>query len=265
MAAGPRLELLHELVKYFTDPLRLGSNFRLSGSGLIDGGTSIPSSPQSWFLQLSSSSPPSSSSTSFASFTHLLENALRVWKGTKDYDRLCNRLAINLHSKLKLADLSSEYSLHHMSSILLVLVACGQGELAGPMIHQLVNAAQKPGGVQLHLAKQRIGLTLALVLVDQGKSAAEVASLVSGMVGEAVAEFEAVQYRESEKIGARRRMVDLVAGWRVGVEEVMGRTWQNFKTGEEMLLGDWISTFLEVACEQEIANMCKTIGRFLLR
>ena len=117
----------------------------------------------------------------------------------------------------------------------------------------------------MHLAKQRIGLTLALVLVDQGKSAAEVASLVSGMVGEAVAEFKAVQYRESEKIGARRRMVDLVEGWRVGVEEVMGSDKQYFKTGEEMLLGDWISTFLEVACEQEIANMCKTIGRFLLR
>ena len=116
----------------------------------------------------------------------------------------------------------------------------------------------------MHLAKQRIGLTLALVLVDQGKSAAEVASLVSGMVGEAVAEFEAVQYRESEKIGARRRMVDLVAGWRVGVEEVMAKT-GNFETGEEMLLGDWISTFLEVACEQEIANMCKTISSFLLR
>ena len=116
----------------------------------------------------------------------------------------------------------------------------------------------------MHLAKQRIGFTLALVLVDQGKSASEVAGLISGMVGEAVAEFKLVQYRESEKIWARRRMGDLVAGWRVGLEEVIARTW-HLETGEEMLLGDWISTFLEVACEQEIASICKTIGIFLCR
>ena len=252
------------LVRYFTNPLRLGSNFRLSGSGLIEGGSSIPSSPQSWFSQLSSSSPPSSSSTSFASFLHLLENALRVWRGTKDYDRLSNRLSITL-SKLADLDLTSEYSLHHMSSILLVLVLNGL-KWAGPHIQQLVTAAQKPGGVQLHLAKQRIGVTLALVLVNQGESAAEVASLVSGIVGEAVAEFKAVQYRESEKIGARRRMVDLVAGWRVGLVEVIGST-EASRVGstEEMLLGDWISTFLDVACEQEIGNMCKTISSFISR
>ena len=253
------------LLKYFTNPLRLGSNFRLSGSGLIEGGTSIPSSPQSWFRQLSSSSPPSSSSTSFASFLHLLKNALRVWKGTKDFERLSNRLSISLKTKLADLDLSSEYSLHHMSSILLVLVLNGL-KWAGPHIQQLVTAAQKPGGVQLHLAKQRIGLTLALVLVNQGESAAEVASLVSGIVGEAVAEFKAVQYRESEKIGARRRMVDLVAGWRDGLVEVIGST-EASRVGstEEMLLGDWISTFLDVACEQEIGNMCKTISSFISR
>ena len=116
----------------------------------------------------------------------------------------------------------------------------------------------------MHLAKQRIGFTLALLLVDQGKSASEVAGLISRMVGEAVAEFQAVQYRESEKIGARRKMVDLVAGWRAGLEEVIGRTW-DLETGEEMLLGDWIPTFLKVACEQEIASMCKTISSFLCR
>ena len=116
----------------------------------------------------------------------------------------------------------------------------------------------------MHLAKQRIGLTLALAQVNQGKSAAEMASLVSRMVGEAVAEFHSVQFRESEKIGARRRMVDLVAGWRVGLEEVIGRAW-NLETGVEMLLGAWIPTFLEVACEQEIASMCKTITIFICR
>ena len=261
-AVGPTLKHLDPLIKFFTSSLRLGSNFRLSGSGLVDGGTSIPSSPHSWFLQLSSRSPPSSSSTSFASFLHLLANALKMWKGTKDYERLCSRLFISLPSS-KLAGLSSEYSLHHTSSILLALVHSGELK-AEPLIHQLVKAAEKPGGIPLHLAKQRIGFTLALLLVDQGKSASEVAGLISRMVGEAVAEFQAVQYRESEKIGARRRMVDLVAGWRTGLEEVIGRTW-DLETGEEMLLGDWIPTFLKVACEQEIASMCKTISSFLCR
>ena len=116
----------------------------------------------------------------------------------------------------------------------------------------------------MHLAKQRTGFTLALLLVDQGKSASEVAGLISWMVGEAVAEFQAVQYRESKKIGARRIMVDLVACWRTGLEEVIKRTW-DLETGEEMLLGDWIPTFLKVACEQEIASMCKTISSFLCR
>ena len=187
-----------------------------------------------------------------------------MWKGTKDHDRLCNRLIISLQAQSsELAGLSSEYSLHHISSILLVLVLSGEVK-AVLHIQQIVKSPQNPGGVQLHLAKQRIGFTLALVLIDQGKSASEVAGLVSGMVGEAVAEFKLVQYRESEKIGARRRMIDLVAGWRVGLEEVIARTLK-LETGEEMLLGDWISTFLSVACEVEIASICKTIGIFLCR
>merc|ERR1719462_945059 len=85
-AAGPSLKHLGVLVKYFTQPPRLGSNFRLSGSGLIEGGTSIPSSPHSWFLQLTSTSSPTSSSTSFTFFLHLMANALKMWKSTKDHD-----------------------------------------------------------------------------------------------------------------------------------------------------------------------------------
>ena len=118
----------------------------------------------------------------------------------------------------------------------------------------------------MHLAKQRIGLALVMVLVEQGESVSEVGGLISKMVCEAVAEYKECHQRESENIGARRRMVDLVAGWRAGLEEVIGRTWK-LETGEEMLLGDalWFGTFLDLATEQETVSMCKVVGNLITR
>lgn len=238
---------------------------------MIEGGTKIPSTPKLWLANLSSfSSLPSSTSTSFTFFLHLLAAALKKCKGTKDYERLCNWIFVSLgrnnEKKIKmLTDLSSEYSLHHAASILLLLVVSGEPR-AATQICELVKAPQKPGGVQLHLAKQRIGLALVMVLVEQGESVSEVGGLISKMVCEAVAEYKECHQRESENIGARRRMVDLVAGWRAGLEEVISRTWK-LETGEEMLLGDalWFGTFLDLATEQETVSMCKVIGNLITR
>ena len=159
---------------------------------------------------------------------------------------------------------TSEYFLHHASSLLLLLVLNEESTQAENLICEIVGSDQVRGGVQLHLAKQRIGLTLALTLVEQGKSASTVLGLVSKMIDEATSAFQEVRYRESENIGARRRLVDLVAGWRVGVEEIINAT-INLKSGEEELLGNWISSFLEISCEQETASVCKVIGILITR
>ena len=159
---------------------------------------------------------------------------------------------------------TSEYFLHHASSLLLLLVFNEESTQAESLICEIVGSDQVRGGVQLHLAKQRIGLTLALTLVEQGRSASTVLGLVSKMIGEATSAFQEVRYRESENIGARRRLVDLVAGWNVGVEEIINAT-INLKSGEEELLGDWISSFLEISCEQETASVCKVIGILITR
>ena len=159
---------------------------------------------------------------------------------------------------------TSEYFLHHASSLLLLLVLNEESRQAESLICEIVGSDQVRGGVQLHLAKQRIGLTLALTLVEQGRSASTVLGLVSKMIGEATSAFQEVRYRESENIGARRRLVDLVAGWRTGVEEIINAT-INLKSGEEELLGNWISSFLEISCEQETASVCKIIGILITR
>ena len=126
VAAGPNLELLYDLIRFFTDSKRLGFNYRLPG--LVDGGTKIPSSPNSWLQQLKSlaSTPPISTTSSFASFLHIIAAALKTWKVTekKKIVKLDNNVC---HVRLKSANIvpdkhTSEYFLHHASSLLLLLV-----------------------------------------------------------------------------------------------------------------------------------------------
>merc|ERR1719447_1922456 len=48
------------------------------------------------------------------------------------------------------------------------------------------------------------------------------------------------------------------------LEEIIHAT-INLKSGEEELLGNWISSFLEISCEQETASVCKIIGILITR